>query len=91
MVTESQLFKVSHDVGSQQKILGCSRSLGEEQNLIHILDDEHKAIPEKAFLLLLMWLQSMEKDATVGLLVDCLRKIELGGVAEKLLGWQVMK
>ena len=89
MVTVTQLLKISHDVGSQWKILGRTLNFGEEE--IHFLDEEDKSIHEKTFSLLLMWLHNMKKYATVGLLVDCLREIELGGVAEKLLGWHVMK
>ena len=84
MVTVQQLLEISHDVGSQWKTLG--RSLGFREEQIHILNKEDNSVFEKASTILFTWLQNMEKYATVGLLVDCLRKVELGGVAEKLLG-----
>lgn len=84
MVTERQLLEISHDVGSQWKTLG--RSLGFSEEQIHIRNMEDNSVFDKASILLLMWLHDMEKYATVGLLVDCLREIELGAVAEKLLG-----
>lgn len=84
MVTVPQLLEISHDVGSQWKSLGRSLGISEEQ--IHILNKEDNSVFEKASRLFLLWLHDMEKCATVGMLVDCLREIELGGVADKLLG-----
>ncbi|XP_015770334.1 PREDICTED: uncharacterized protein LOC107348782 isoform X4 [Acropora digitifera] len=88
VVTVGQLLEISHDVGSQWKTLGGSLGFTEEQ--IHNLNKEDNySVFEKASTLLLMWSQNMEKYATVGLLVDCLRKVELGGIAEKLLAMQL--
>ena len=84
MVTVPQLIEISQDVGYCWKILGRSLRCREEE--IDFIDGQDKTVPEKALTLLLMWSRNMENSATVGLLVDCLREIKLGGVAEKLLG-----
>ena len=50
------------------------------------IEADQCACREKARKVLLTWRQKIGKDATVGILIDALKKIERKDVVDKLLG-----
>lgn len=88
MVTEFQLSKISHDVGT------CWRELGPTLRIANAklcnLDEECKTNWEKAYKLLIMWKEEKGCSAQVERLADHLKEIGRKSIAEKLLGKQAI-
>ncbi|XP_015748484.1 PREDICTED: uncharacterized protein LOC107328253 [Acropora digitifera] len=84
VVTEFQLSKISHDVGTCWHELGPTLRIANSK--LCNLDEECKTNWEKAYKLLMMWKEEKGSSARAGRLADHLKDIGRTSIAEKLLG-----
>ena len=88
MVTEFQLSKISHDVGTCWHELGPTLRIANSK--LCNLDEECKTNWEKAYKLLMMWKEEKGRSALAGRLAEHLKEIGRTSIAEKLLGKQAI-
>ena len=88
VVTEFQLSKISHDVGTCWHELGPTLRIANSK--LCNLDEECKTNWEKAYKLLMMWKEEKGSCARAGRLADHLKDIGRTSIAEKLLGKQAI-
>ena len=83
-VTEVQIWSICDEVGVSWRDLGTI--LGIASSFMDNIEAHNRASRERARKLLRKWMTEEGKGATVGILIDALKKIERRDVIEKLLG-----
>ena len=83
-VTDIQIWSICDEVGVDWRNLGSV--LGIASSFMDNIEAHNRASRERARKLLRKWMTKEGKGATVGILIDALKKIERRDVIEKLLG-----
>ena len=83
-VNENHIRSICGELVTHRRDLGGV--LGLESGSMDSIEADQCACREKARKVLLTWRQKIGKDATVGILIDALKKIERKDVVDKLLG-----
>ena len=83
-VAENLKCSIDSEVGRDWRHLG--KALGLESWLLNNIDTDFKESPEKAREVLQKWRQKKGKEATMGILINALDKIERRDVVDKLRG-----
>ena len=83
-VAENLKWSIDSEVGRDWKRLG--EALGLESAFLDNIDTDFKESPEKAHKVLQKWRQKNGKEATMGILINALDKIERRDVVDKLRG-----
>ena len=83
-VTDIQIWSICDEVGVDWRKLGSV--LGIASSFMDNIEAHNRASRERARKLLRKWMTEEGKGATVGILIDALKKIERRDVIEKLLG-----
>ena len=88
-LTPLQILNITDDLGK------CWHSLGIKLNIqpvskVDNLEEDYRFVKERARKVLSMWIEQYGKDATVGRLASALIAINQRGIAEKLLGAEVV-
>ena len=83
-VTENLVCSICSEVGRDWRRLGVA--LGLESAFLDNIDTDFKESPEKAQKVLQKWRQKNGKEATMGILINALDKIERRDVVDKLRG-----
>ena len=83
-VTDIQIWSICDEVGVDWRKLGSV--LGIASSFMDNIEAHNRASRERARKLLRKWMTKEGKGATVGILIDALKKIERRDVIEKLLG-----
>ena len=83
-VAENPKWSIDSEVGRDWRRLG--KALGLESAFLDNIDTDFKESPEKAQKVLQKWRQKNGKEATMGILINALDKIERRDVVDKLRG-----
>ena len=83
-ITEVQIWSICDEVGVDWRKLGSF--LGIASSFMDNIEADNGASREQARKLLRKWITKEGKGATVGILIDALKKIARRDVIEKLLG-----
>ena len=83
-VTDIQIWSICDEVAVDWRDLGTV--LGIASSLMDNIEADSRACRERARKLLRKWMTKEGKGATVGILIDALKKIARRDVIEKLLG-----
>ena len=83
-VTDIQIWSICDEVGVDWRDLGTV--LGIAPSFMDNIEADNGASRERARKLLRKWMTKEGNGATVGILIDALKKIERRDVIEKLLG-----
>ena len=83
-IWKTAYLKQKHNLPNYMGIMGIA--LGLESAFLDNIDTDIKESPEKAWKVLQKWRQKKGKEATMGILINALEKIERKDVVDKLHG-----